>query len=355
MMNKQFFRKKITWIITIVIFSIFFANANANAQTIIGEGLYEEDLLNYVVTNYKTSSTLGYTNCRDVMYSEIDLKPGNQLSGIYSGYSITMDLEEDPSSYAYQNGINCEHTWPQSMGAGDEPQKSDMHHLYPCKDNVNSSRSNDPFGEIPNSNADRWYRLDEVLYIVPSMNIDEYSEKENDDPDYFEPRESVKGDIARSMFYFYAMYQTSANTAFWNSQKEVLHDWHYADPVDAAELARTWAIASYQDNMPNPFLIDPTLVSRIWFHLPAPEITNIYANNNSIYLEWSSVDGATSYKVYSSDNPKTGFTEDTSGTINGTSWSTSVITEVLLYNSNQVIKNAIKGNQKRLLYIVYKA
>ena len=26
--------------------------------------------------------------------------------------------------------------------------KSDLHHLYPAKDNVNSSRSNKPFGEI---------------------------------------------------------------------------------------------------------------------------------------------------------------------------------------------------------------
>jgi hypothetical protein len=47
--------------------------AQLAAQTIIGEGLVEEELLNYVVENYKTSSTLGYTNCRDVLYSEINL------------------------------------------------------------------------------------------------------------------------------------------------------------------------------------------------------------------------------------------------------------------------------------------
>ena len=194
------------------------------SQTVIGVGLSEEDLLDYIVMNYKTSTTLGYDSCRDTMYSKIDLQPGDLLSGIYSGFTITMDLEQDPSTYAYNNGINCEHSWPQSMGAGVEPQRSDMHHLYPCKSTVNSSRGNDPFGDIPDPNTDRWYRLDEVLYTIPTLFIDEYSEKENDDPDFFEPRESVKGDIARSMFYFFAMYQASADTTFWNTQKETLQE-----------------------------------------------------------------------------------------------------------------------------------
>jgi len=331
-MVSNIFKVKISMKISLMILSILLGlTGNLFAQTVIGEGLYEEDLLNYIVVNYKTTSTLGYTNCRDIMYSEIDLEPGNQLSGIYTGFSITMDMGEDPSSYAYQNGINCEHSWPKSMGSEPEPQKSDMHHLYPCKDNVNSSRGNDPFGEISDIDADRWYRFDEVLYTVPGMYIDEYSEKENDGLDAFEPRESVKGNIARSMFYFYAMYQAAANTAFWNLQKDVLLDWHYADPVDTDEDDRTWAIASYQDGKPNPFVIDSTLAGRIWFHLPAPDITNCYVQNNSVYIQWDSVAGATSYKVYSSDDPKTGFAEDTTGTLAGTSWHTAIVNQRKFY------------------------
>ena len=281
-----------------------------NSQTVIGQGLSEEELLNYILLNYKTSSTLGYDDCRDIMYSEIDLKPGNLLSGIYSGYTITMDMAQDPSSFAYVNGINCEHSWPQSMGAEPEPQRSDMHHLYPCRSGVNSSRGNDPFGEIPDQNADRWFRFDQTLYTVPTEFIDEYSEKENDDPDYFEPRESVKGDIARSMFYFFAMYEASANTAFWETQKETLQDWHEYDPVDATELDRTWAIASYQEDKPNPFVIDSTLSRRIWFFedsIAIPQDLVINKENNNIILSWTPVPTAISYNIYGSTDPIDGF------------------------------------------------
>ena len=35
--------------------------------------------------------------------------------------------------------------------------------------------------------------------------------------------------------------------------------------MDEIELARTYSIASYQDNIANPFIIDSTLIRRIWF------------------------------------------------------------------------------------------
>ena len=38
------------------------------------------------------------------------------------------------------------------------------------------------------------------------------------------------------------------------------------DTVDANEYARTWKIATYQDNKPNPFVLDSTLARRIWFY-----------------------------------------------------------------------------------------
>jgi hypothetical protein len=42
-------------------------------------------------------------------------------------------------------------------------------------------------------------------------------------------------------------------------------DWHYSDSVDIEEINRTWTIASYQDDIPNPFVVDPTLIWRIYF------------------------------------------------------------------------------------------
>ena len=81
----------------------------------IGEGLTGTDLFNYLSSNYKTSSTMGYTKCRDTMYAVIDILPGNQVRGVYSGYTVTLNPDLDPSSDLYSKGISCEHTWPKSM------------------------------------------------------------------------------------------------------------------------------------------------------------------------------------------------------------------------------------------------
>ena len=41
---------------------------------------------------------------------------------------------------------------------------------------------------------------------------------------------------------------------------------------------------------------------------------------DSVNITWSAVTGASTYKVYSSNNPYTDFTEDISGNLTGTSW-----------------------------------
>jgi len=248
-------------------------------QNYINPDVYGQDLLLFLENNYKTSSTLGYNNARDIMYSDIDIKAGNQLTGVYSGYTITLDLSQDPSTDAYEKGINCEHTWPQSLGSSSEPMKSDMHHLFPTKSNVNSSRGNDPFDEIDDQLTDIWYRNDYSQNNIPQQYINEYAEKynpTNQNNERFEPREEQKGNTARSMAYFYSIYLNVADDQFWDIQKEVLFDWHYYDQVDETELNRTLTIASYQDDIPNPFVIDPTLFWRSYFieDYPVGDVNN---------------------------------------------------------------------------------
>ena len=294
------------------------------AGEVIGEGLTGEALHQYVVQHYKTNSTLGYNLARDVMYSEIDLEPGNVLRGVYSGYSIVLDLSLDPSTDAYNKGINCEHTWPQSMGADSEPQRSDMHHLYPSRVEVNSSRGNDPFNEIPDSYTDNWYKDNYVVHSIPTVDIDWYSEKENDGVDCFEPREMRKGDIARSMFYFYCMYQDAADVGFWNQQKDILLVWNYLDPADDWETNRTWSIASYQENKPNPFVLDPTLAARMWFpsSIPQPPTGLVAtASGSNMQLSWNAVTGATGYIIEASGDMDTWEEVDVT---TATSWSTPI-------------------------------
>ena len=246
------------------------------SQTVIGEGLSGQELWNYIVTNYKTTTTLGYTNARDTMYAVIDIREGNQLTGVYSGFTIILDIFQDPSTNAYEQGINCEHTFPQSMYAGSEPMKSDIHQLFPCKSNVNSSRGNSPFGDINDEDTDIWYRNDYSQTSIPTDYINEYAEKYNStNANSFEPREEHKGNTARAMFYFYAMYSDVADDEFWEIQKETLLNWHYYDSADGIEIERTWKIAEYQDGLPNPFVLDSTLARRIWY--PQPNLSVEYS------------------------------------------------------------------------------
>ena len=61
------------------------------------------------------------------------------------------------------------------------------------------------------------------------------------------------------------MYSNVADENFFNQQKEILKDWHLQDPADADEILRTWKIADYQQNKPNPFVLDESLIVRSFF------------------------------------------------------------------------------------------
>jgi len=245
------------WIILFLIGSLPFG------QDVIGEGLYEDELIDFLQENYKTSETMGYGPARDTMYLNIDRIDG-QVKGVYTNYAVDLPATGvDPSTHLYEYGMNCEHVFPSSMYGDQEPMKSDMHALRPCKDNVNSARSNNPFNEVDDAEATTWYWQDIGTSNIPASNIDEYSESHGT---YFEPREDRKGDIARTMFYFYTMYSEVADDDFFEGQKEVLKIWHAQDPINEVEITRTWQIAEYQENKPNPFILDATLVGRAYFY-----------------------------------------------------------------------------------------
>ncbi len=241
-------------------------------QIDIGACYTGQPLLTSLVTHYKTPTTMGYGPARDTLYANIDATDTHMLSGVYSGFTITLDPLLDPSQDAFAKGINAEHIFPQSKGASSEPARSDMHHLAPSRVQVNAARASCPFGEIPDVNTDKWFQDTEELTTTPPSNIDAYSELDEQASNgyacTFEPRESVKGDIARSVFYFYTMYKPQADAAdpnFFNTQKAHLLDWHYADPVDDAESERSFEIAARQNGRVNPFVIDSTLARRAYF------------------------------------------------------------------------------------------
>lgn len=241
------------------------------------------EFLTCVQSNFTPNQTLGYGPARDVLYGNIDVDADTQeLSCIYSEYTVLMDYstDPDPSSHAFNLGINTEHAFPQSMGAGDEPGRSDMHNIYPCRIEVNSSRSNCPYNDIVDPDTESWFYLNQELSSIPTTNINFYAEKDND-ATYptlqvsqqcdFEPREEKKGDIARAIFYFHAVYNATnqstyiayANDAFFEAMKVTLLQWHLNDPVDQVEIDRNNAIKLQQGN-DNPFIIDATLAERMY-------------------------------------------------------------------------------------------
>lgn len=183
-------------------------------------------------------NNLGYRSAREALYWQVDNSDGVVVT-IYDHRPIALPPGEWPSQY----DINCEHTWPKSMGAGSDPAKSDLHHLRPAIPNINSTRGNLPYG-TPVGTLDHDY-----IWKVG---------REPDGDKVFQPPPDVRGDIARGMFYFSVRYQMPIDA----DQEEDLRQWHEDDPVDASELARMRRIEQEQGNT-NPFVIDPTLVSRL--------------------------------------------------------------------------------------------
>jgi hypothetical protein len=62
------------------------------------------------------------------------------------------------------------------------------------------------------------------------------------------------------------MYLEVADDDFFEGQKYILKTWHDQDPSNEDEISRTWQIAEYQENKPNPFILDATLIERAYFY-----------------------------------------------------------------------------------------
>jgi hypothetical protein len=237
----------------------FLPASPAAAQQTVCEGQEGAAAISCIQANYSPTGTLGYDIARDTLYANIDADDAGQLEGIYSEYTITLTPGEDPSADAYDKGINAEHVYPQSKGAGSEPRKSDMHNLYPARSQVNSARGNLSFGESPDEQTSIWYFEENTQSGIPGSDVDAWSERLGNSS--WEPRESREGDVARATLYFYAVYQSAADDEFFEGMKDQLLVWHEADPPTDAERARSEAIAQRQGNE-NPFVLDPTLAER---------------------------------------------------------------------------------------------
>jgi len=219
---------------------------------------------------YISTSSEGYAAVRLMMYNVID-NESTQLYCIYSRMSQPIPL----GGYADADAawpFNCEHIVPQSIFNEQFPMKNDAHHLRPSFNEWNTERGNYPFDEIPDYDTELWIRLDEDINCdnsspcIPGSFIDEYTEIElSGNNSRCEPREDAKGNIARSVFYFFTMYPEYAISEV--GDIATLYQWHLADPVDAQEQNRNGLVENFQGNR-NPYIDHPDWVYTAWIADP---------------------------------------------------------------------------------------
>jgi len=248
---------------------VFLLGMQVKAEAQLFPGLTGENLVQAIQDNYTPAQLLTETQVKDTLYAKVFIQ-GDSVHCIYSNLAHDLPPGVDPSQWIYENGtevnsMNLEHGWPQAKGASEgKPGNRNMHHLFPSRTAINGDRGDLPFGEIADNTTQKWYHLGIETPVKPVSNIDLYSEFK---AGLFEPREDVKGDIARAMFYFWTIYRDDAVQAdplFFDLMKDNLCLWHEEDPVDTFEALRTQRIATYQDGKENPFILDCSLVKRAY-------------------------------------------------------------------------------------------
>ncbi len=177
----------------------------------------------------------GYREARYYMFTTLDNIRG-EVCGVYTHECIYTD--HIPSS----NEMNCEHTWPKSRGASKGMAKYDLHHLFPTKSDINSTRSSYPFCELSSRERGR-----NGSYLGHSA--------KNSHIRCFEPRDDHKGDVARAMFYFSIRYQMRID----RDQEFYFRKWMNEDRVSAYEAKRNKLIKDFQGNI-NPFIVHPEFI-----------------------------------------------------------------------------------------------
>ena len=234
--------------------------------------------------------------------SDEDPNNSNNVILLYTGRSQEKEYRDHGSLWdytvydggdgEYNESWNREHVWAKSHGFPSESDTAytDCHHLRPVDRSVNSSRNNKDFDDGG---------------TLHSETTDCYT-----DSDSWEPRDEVKGDIARMTFYMAIRYDPGIHSDDSEYDLELvdstgmdlgsspgrpvlgklstLLEWHAADTVDAFERQRNEVVYGYQANR-NPFIDHPEYVTEIWNSaLAAP--SNLTANDvseTSLSLTWA--------------------------------------------------------------------
>ena len=115
---------------------------------------------------------------------------------------------------------------------------ADLHNLWPAIASIKSSRQDQSLGEIPGEQQRRFQDY------CPDY------ERTRGQEAIVEPRDAVKGDMARSILYMVDSYRLPLPA---NLQRDMLLRWQEQDPPDDTERWRNLVIEGLQGNA-NPYI-----------------------------------------------------------------------------------------------------
>lgn len=215
-------------------------------------GLQLKAVLHDIIDGHNEPS---YNDLRDFILPESDEDPqnSNNIILLYTGRS-----QAKSTFGGGVNDWNREHVWAKSHGdfGNDPPCGTDAHMVRPTDASVNSDRGNKDFDEGGQQHPE-----------ATGCYFTEYT---------WEPRDEVKGDVARMILYMDVRYEgdngeldleavdaVNTSPAPQHGRLSTLLDWHEEDPPDAFEINRNNVVYSYQENR-NPFVDHPEFVYDIW-------------------------------------------------------------------------------------------
>jgi endonuclease I len=234
-------------------------NYYAPAQGLTGSAL--QTALHNIIDDHVV---IDYGTIDEVMQVIDEAAPGSpNVRLLYSNATLPK------TSNNISGGWNREHVWPRSDGVGDEgPDYSDLHHLFPCKDTVNSLRSNDPYDVCANTLSDP------------------FAPESHGNGSFWEPLDRDKGIVARAQLYMMTRYDggepltvdllLADNTSPTGTQGvlSTLLAWHKAFPPTDYERSRNNAIyagasvnsTTYAQGNRNPFIDFPQFADAIFLN-----------------------------------------------------------------------------------------
>ena len=255
-------------------------------NTLIGKQGTEllQDLRKLMQTTHTQKTT--YADCRDLAkYADCQNNTPDTIRLLYTGVTATRE-----EFYQNGNGWTREHVWPQShasvSGHWTEGRcgGTDLHHCRPVDQPINGIRGNHPYGPVAHiAGNEKYLTAHGGKFNYASISDNVFAGW--CDGAYFEPRDSVKGDVARITLYLYVRYGTGEggdsnsrcgkpfvegtdplttdpdNGNFLNI--DTLLSWCALDPVDTWELGRNEYVYGKQGNR-NVFIDYPELAWKLF-------------------------------------------------------------------------------------------